>query len=136
MRALSRCTQFGSLLLASGITTLNAQGGQGGQDRFRQLGTELPTPNTYRSASGAPGRDYWQNRFDYTIDVTLDDAKQLLSGREVITYHNQSPDTLRFVWVQLDQNIHESTSISNLTVNGRLQPGAPARMPGARSIGA
>ncbi|HYW49928.1 MAG TPA: M1 family metallopeptidase [Gemmatimonadaceae bacterium] len=114
------------LALTLGATALHAQGGQGGADKFRQLGDELPTPNSYRTASGAPGRDYWQNRVDYSIDVTLDDVRQLVTGREAITYHNNSPDTLRFVWVQLDQNIHESSSISNLTRNGRLQPGAAA----------
>ncbi len=119
-----RSAVTGIVITVSAVTTLAAQGGQGGADRFRQLGTELPTPGTTRTASGAPGRDYWQNRVDYTIDVTLDDVRQQITGREVITYHNQSPDTLRFVWVQLDQNIHEAGSISNLTRNGRLQPGA------------
>ena len=74
-------------------------------EKFKQLGAELPTPNDYRTASGAPGKAYWQQRVDYAIDVTLDDRRQRITGSESITYHNNSPDTLRFLWLQLDQNI-------------------------------
>nr|MCU0636821.1 hypothetical protein [Gemmatimonadaceae bacterium] len=103
-----------------------AQGGQGGHEKFRQLGPELPTASELRTASGAPGRGYWQNRVDYDIDVTLDDARQLLTGSERITYRNQSPDTLRYLWLQLDQNLFTPTSIGNLTRTGRLGEGARA----------
>lgn len=75
------------------------------EDKFRQLEEILPTPNVYRTASGAPGHKYWQQRADYDIDVTLDDEKQRLIGKESITYKNNSPDTLRYLWVQLDNNI-------------------------------
>src|SRR4051812_42994635 len=64
------------------------------EDKFRQLEETLPTPNTYRTASGAPGNAYWQQRADYAIDVTLDDAKQRIVGSETVTYHNNSPDAL------------------------------------------
>ncbi|MBK8443448.1 MAG: M1 family metallopeptidase [Sphingobacteriales bacterium] len=74
-------------------------------DKFKQLDTELPTPNTYRTASGAPGHAYWQQRADYDISVTLDDKEQRIYGEEVITYFNHSPDALHYIWLQLDQNL-------------------------------
>lgn len=73
--------------------------------KFEQLGTELPTPNEYRTASGSPGPEYWQQQADYVIDITLDDNTQSISGSETITYHNNSPDVLKYLWLQLDQNI-------------------------------
>ena len=83
-----------------------AQWGQ----KFEQLGTSLPTPNTYRTASGAPGKDYWQQRADYKIELTLDDVKQEIEGTEIITYFNQSPDPLDYLWLQLDQNFRAQDS--------------------------
>lgn len=73
-------------------------------DRFYQIESWLPTPNSFRTASGAPGPAYWQQRADYVIDVTLDDKHQRLKGSEKITYHNHSPHTLKYLWIQLDQN--------------------------------
>jgi hypothetical protein len=73
-------------------------------DKFRQLEESLPTPNTYRTASGAPGHQYWQQDVDYKINIKLNDEKQTLSGDETIDYTNNSPDTLRYLWFQLDQN--------------------------------
>ena len=73
-------------------------------NKFKQLKEELPTPNSYRTASGAPGHDYWQNRADYDMDIRLDDENQKLYGSETITYHNKSKDELRYLWLQLDQN--------------------------------
>ncbi|MBA3321990.1 MAG: M1 family metallopeptidase [Pyrinomonadaceae bacterium] len=90
-------------------------------DKFRQLEEILPTPNEYRAASGAPGHRYWQQRADYTIDVEIDDATQRLLGKETITYYNQSPDTLNYLWLQLDQNIFEKNSDANLTRTGPEQ---------------
>ena len=75
---------------------------------FRRL--ELPTPTTIRSGSGAPGPDYWQQRVDYVIRATLDTASRSLRGDARITYTNNSPDTLRYVWLQLDQNVFTSES--------------------------
>ncbi|MCA1964660.1 MAG: hypothetical protein LDL31_12010, partial [Prosthecobacter sp.] len=72
--------------------------------KFQQLDSSIPTPSNLRTASGAPGASYWQNRADYDIQVTLDDVKRTLSGRASVTYHNASPDTLPYLWVQLDQN--------------------------------
>ncbi|MEL7060418.1 MAG: M1 family metallopeptidase [Acidobacteriota bacterium] len=74
-------------------------------DKFRQLEEILPTPNAERTASGAPGRDYWQQQADYEIDVTLDEAEQRLVGSETVTYTNNSPDTLRYLWMQIDPNL-------------------------------
>ncbi len=80
------------------------------QDKFRQLEELLPTANEYRTGSGAPGHNYWQQKVDYEIDVTLDDEQQRIVGSEKITYHNNSPDTLKFLWLQLDPNIHKPDS--------------------------
>jgi hypothetical protein len=76
-------------------------------NRFEQLGTMLNTPNGYRSASGAPGPQYWQQKADYDIYAKLDDDKQRLDGSETITYTNNSPDALTYLWVQLDENQHK-----------------------------
>jgi hypothetical protein len=75
------------------------------EDPFARLDdAELPSPNRFRAASGAPGPDYWQQQVDYDIDVRLDTDAHRLEGREAITYHNNSPDTLHWLWVQLEQN--------------------------------
>jgi hypothetical protein len=102
-----------------------AQATNSGTDKFAQLETLLPTPNTYRTASGAPGAQYWQQRADYNIKVTLDDDKQAISGSETITYTNLSPDTLPYLWLQLDQNILDKESMTTATQvmqidNGKL----------------
>ncbi len=76
-------------------------------NKFEQLGTLLPSPNTYRGADGAPGPDYWQQKVDYDIDATLDVDDLRLHGNETITYHNKSPHTLRYLWLQLDENQHQ-----------------------------
>ena len=77
---------------------------------FRAL--PLPAPNRVRGPSGAPGPDYWQQRADYVIRATLDTAGSLLRGTERIHYENHSPDTLRFVWVQIEQNIFSKNSVT------------------------
>lgn len=74
------------------------------QNKFRQLYNELPTPNVYRTASGAPGHMYWQQKADYKMSIELDDNTQRIYGEETITYHNNSPDNLTYLWLQLDQN--------------------------------
>ncbi len=74
------------------------------QNKFRQLYYELPTPNSYRTAAGAPGHEYYQQRADYDMELELDDENQILKGYEKIHYVNNSPDTLEYLWVQLDQN--------------------------------
>ena len=79
-------------------------------DKFKQLKEELPTPNIYRTASGAPGHHYWQMRADYDIKIKLDDNKQRIDGEETITYYNNSPDKLTYIWLQLDQNVRAKDS--------------------------
>ena len=108
-------------LLAAGLGLLlapllgRAQNSNSGTDKFAQLETLLPTPNEYRTASGAPGPRYWQQRADYNIKVSLDDQKQAITGSETITYTNLSPDVLAYLWVQLDQNILAKNSITTAT---------------------
>lgn len=87
------------------------------EDHFRQLDEIWPTPNDLRRPSGAPGKAYWQQRADYRIEVRLDDKKQTLTGSERITYHNNSPDSLSYLWVQLDQQRYEPDSHEWLTAN-------------------
>ena len=77
-------------------------------NKFEQLGTILATPNEYRTASGAPGPKYWQQRADYDITCTLDEANLKLTGSETITYINNSPDVLTYLWLQLDENQHST----------------------------
>ena len=95
-------------------TALVAQTKQGhtNQNKFRQLKQELPTPNSRRTASGAPGKDYTQQKVDYDMDIVLDDDKQRISGNETITYHNNSADELPYLWLQLDQNMRAADSKS------------------------
>jgi hypothetical protein len=85
-----------------------------GQTKFAQLDIELPTPNDYRTASGAPGHGYYQQKADYKISIEIDDATQKLTGEEVITYTNNSPDKLEYLWLQLDQNIYDVNSDSKV----------------------
>ena len=87
------------------------------KDKFRQLDEILPTPNVYRTASGEPGHQYWQQEADYKIDVTLDEKARRLTGKETITYKNNSPDTLRYLWMQLDQNIFKKDSIKEVATD-------------------
>ncbi|MEM9026555.1 MAG: M1 family metallopeptidase [Verrucomicrobiota bacterium] len=94
-------------------------------DAFRQLDVDLPTPNVYRTASGAPGVDYWQQRVDYDIKVALDEKLRRIEASETITYTNNSPDTLRYLWLQLDQNRFrdDSAARTTSTVSGKDQVG-------------
>ncbi len=94
-------------------------------DKFRQLEEILPTPNEQRTASGAPGRAYWQQRADYDIDVELDDAKQRITGKETVTYYNQSPDTLTYLWLQLDQNLFRKDSDTNADADRAVDSSGP-----------
>ncbi|WP_418153031.1 M1 family metallopeptidase [Litorimonas sp. RW-G-Af-16] len=80
--------------------------------KFRQLGTELPSPNAYRSASGAPGPAYWQQSVDYTIDAVLDEDERTITAESEIVYTNNSPDALNYLWVALDQNRFKDGSMA------------------------
>jgi hypothetical protein len=92
-------------------------------NRFEQLGTILPTPNEYRTASGAPGPKYWQQRCDYTITCELDEPNRRLTGKETLTYYNNSPDLLSYLWLQLDENQHSNTHNSGYE-NSNSMPGS------------
>jgi hypothetical protein len=89
-------------------------------DKFRQLEEILPTANGYRNAAGAPGHLYWQNRADYDMDIRLDDRQQRIYGTETITYYNQSPDALKYLWLQLDQNLFDPNSDTYKVRTGSL----------------
>lgn len=98
------------------------------QSDFRRL--DLPTPTTMRTGSGDHGPDYWQQRVDYVIKATLDTTTRALTGQERVTYTNNSPDTLRYLWLQLDQNLFTAASRGGLIVppdsrfgNGRAEGG-------------
>jgi hypothetical protein len=80
------------------------------QGKFEQLDQMLPTPNEYRTGSGAPGPKYWQQKADYNISVELNDDNQSITGSETITYTNNSPDVLKYLWLQLDQNLFAKDS--------------------------
>jgi hypothetical protein len=105
------------LVSASPLTAQQPAGGQRPDDSTRSLGDvspfrrlDLPTPSTVRTGTGAPGPDYWQQRVDYVIRASLDTVAQRVTGEERITYTNNSPDTLRYLWLQLDQNLFNSSS--------------------------
>ena len=89
-------------------------------NRFEQLGTILPTPNEYRTASGAPGPKYWQQRCDYDIVCELDEPNRKLNGKETITYFNNSPDPLSYLWIQLDENQHNSKKNAGYPISNEM----------------
>ncbi|TXH20439.1 MAG: M1 family peptidase [Chitinophagaceae bacterium] len=123
-----------TIALLSDITAqqiLNNPGSNHG-NKFEQLGTILPTPNEYRTASGAPGNKYWQQRCDYTINCTLDEKKLQLNGSETLNYFNNSPDELKYLWLQLDENEHSNKNNANYqtsnTIPQSLTDGALEKM--------
>jgi len=113
MKSPFRSAVIFTMLLACFLSS--ALQAKGFEDKFRQLDELLPTPNSYRTASGAPGHEYWQQRADYKIKVSLDDKNQRLKASEQITYYNNSPDTLTYLWLQLDQNRFKKDSDFKLT---------------------
>lgn len=107
---------FGAVLTVSGATAQGVQQTKGDfVDKFRQLDEVLPTPNTYRNAAGEPGHEYWQQSADYSIRVNLDEPARRISASQTVTYTNNSPDTLRYLWLQLDQNRFREDSIAEMT---------------------
>ena len=108
MRALS-CLIVALLTIGRAVAAQDGTGRPAGdQSMFRRL--DWPTPNAIRTGSGAPGRGYWQQRADYVIKATLDTAANAILGDEEITYLNNSPDTLRYLWLQVDQNVFTDSS--------------------------
>lgn len=99
--------------LTTAVFAQNIQNNPGSNhgNKFEQLGTILPTPNEFRTASGAPGPKYWQQRCDYNIKCTLDEKNLKLTGSETLNYFNNSPDVLTYLWLQLDEN--EQSNINN-----------------------
>lgn len=91
-------------------------------DKFRQLDEVLPTPNVYRNAAGEPGENYWQQQADYKIKVRLDEEKRRIDASEQITYHNNSPYSLKYIWIQLDQNIFRNDSMAERTATFNSKP--------------
>jgi len=106
--------------MTSGAVAQYAQEDFTNHNKFRQLKQELATPNVYRTASGAPGHEYYQNKADYVMDIILDDTKQTITGKETVTYRNNSPDELRYLWLQLDQNVRAQDSDTKLIRTGTL----------------
>lgn len=115
---------FSLCFLLVGFATLAQPSWQG---KFEQLDQQLPTPNSYRSASGAPGVNYWQQRADYDIDVELNEETQLVTGKETITYFNNAPEVLRFVWLQLDQNNLSNGNMTDKTEVNRVRDSIPTK---------
>ncbi len=108
---------FASLLFLFAAVSVAQEGeqkekapGHNNESKFKQLYEEFATPNTYRSASGAPGPDYYQQQADYVMDIRLDDKNAKIFGEETITYTNNSPDQLSYLWLQLDQNVRAKDS--------------------------
>ena len=111
------CTIFSNRIFSQDIKN-NPTSNHG--NKFEQLGTILPTPNEYRTASGAPGNKYWQQRADYDIKCTLDEKNLTLLGNEKVTYFNNSPDILRYIWLQLDENEHNNFNNANYQESSRI----------------
>src|SRR2546423_14311963 len=110
-----RCLALALFICAVIVPCVRAQSKTNPSDKFRQSEENLPTPNEQRAASGAPGRAYWQQRADYNTKVELDDVQHTITGTETVTYYNNSPDTLQYLWLQLDQNIWAKNSASYTT---------------------
>lgn len=112
-----------TLILSVFIATSFAQSNQStttNTNKFRQMYDLMATPNMYRTASGAPGPEYYQQQADYKIDVILDDEKARIYGVETITYHNNARESLDYLWIQLDQNINAKDSQSPLVQNNKI----------------
>lgn len=121
MKKLLFCLSFGLVAWPA----LAQQAKWGG--KFEQLDQMLPTPNTYRSSSGAPGSAYWQQQADYDIAVSINDETQILTGSETITYYNRAPEALTFLWLQLDQNVEAKGSMSQTSRTNSIRDSVPAK---------
>ncbi len=105
------------MLLAGAVASASAQPlrnpGSNHGNRFEQLDYLMQDPNEYRTASGAPGPKYWQQRADYDINVDINEEANVLTGSETVTYFNNSPDILTYIWLQIDENFHHPNSDNN-----------------------
>ncbi|VXB11120.1 Aminopeptidase [Flavobacterium sp. 9AF] len=123
---------FSSVFLFLAVFSVTAQdnktedkkreAGHYNENKFRQMYDLLATPNMFRTASGAPGPAYYQQRADYKMNIELDDKKQKLYGSETITYYNNSPEALEYLWIQLDQNLRAPDSKTPLVESQRMDP--------------
>ena len=117
---------FGAFAQEDKEESAEKQQGHTNGNKFKQLYDEFSTPNMYRSASGAPGAAYYQQQADYKMDLQLDDVNAKLSGNETITYTNNSPDALKYLWVQLDQNMRAKDSKTPLIQGSGIPPAQQA----------
>ncbi len=108
------------LLFSNGVLSQRLQTEQINTNKFRQLNQEFSSPNMFRTASGAPGPAYYQQQADYKINIELDDLNKKIYGDEIVTYTNNSPDKLDYLWVQLDQNIRSKDSPSLIRDSSKL----------------
>jgi len=115
------------ILAISAITNFGFGQTPAWQGKFEQLDQTLPTPNEYRTGSGTPGPKYWQQKADYVISVELNDANQSITGKETITYTNNSPDVLKYLWLQLDQNILSADNSLASTTTDAIRDSAAAK---------
>ncbi|OXA96151.1 M1 family metallopeptidase [Flavobacterium hercynium] len=127
MKRLSLLLLFPAMLMAQDKTTTVAPKQQGRYDtnKFSQMYDLLATPNMFRTASGAPGPAYYQQQADYKIDIELDDKNSKLSGSETITYSNNSPDSLEYLWIQLDQNQARANTQTSLAEGEKINQVLP-----------
>ena len=112
--------------LAQEVEKKERKPGHTNNNKFKQLYDEFSTPNMFRTASGAPGPAYYQQQADYKMDIEIDDENARLSGFETITYTNNSPDPLTYLWVQLDQNMRAKDSKTPLIQNQGMRPATTA----------
>ena len=122
MRKISLLCSFFVFLSMSAQQDSISQVGHTNQKKFRQLYDEFATPNVYRAASGAPGHKYYQQQADYKIKVVIDEENTKLTGKETITYTNNSPDELGYLWLQLDQNKRSKDSKTPLIQEESMNP--------------
>ena len=112
-------TLLATLLLIAPHTTVAQK-----TDKFKQLYEEFPTPTNLRTGAGGPGSGYWQQKADYVINLRLDDKNQRIYGEETITYTNNAPEVLEYLWLQLDQTQKakdsDSYKISTGTINSQM----------------
>ncbi|WP_455170176.1 M1 family metallopeptidase [Aegicerativicinus sediminis] len=117
--------QFASVIALLSVFMIfgqtSRQQGHKNENKFKQLYDEFATPNLFRTGSGAPGPGYYQQKADYNMDITLDDDKAIIRGFETITYTNNSPDPLKYLWVQLDQNVRSKDSKSTLIETSKFK---------------
>ncbi|MFH6993786.1 M1 family metallopeptidase [Flavobacterium sp. FlaQc-48] len=122
MKKLSLLLIFPAIVFAQEKTVTPKQQGKYDTNKFSQMYDLLATPNMFRTASGAPGPAYYQQQADYKIDIELDDKNSKLNGSEVITYSNNSPDSLEYLWIQLDQNQAKAKTQTSLAESEKINP--------------